>query len=167
MTSHLARKTAYLFLQCRWNLQLTWELPIWFWPSGSQPVTLCGTVLLVRGFVPKYRNIILAFHAGGPSSIPTGNIFFSKLERRQTGRLRKRDNLLRRGEGTGKDRPQDSLVLYKSFNALLYLSIYRYEQALQMPQKQFSYCLLLESGSYANSQPVFQKLKILEWAQLA
>ncbi len=141
------------------NMRVTY-LTLAFWLSTCQ--LFAPTVLVVRGFVPKYRNIILAFHACGPSSIPTGNIFFSKLERRQTGRLRKRDNSLRRG-GEGKGRPQDSLVLYKSFNALSYLSIYRYEQALQMPQKQFSYCLQLESGAYAaNSQPVFQKLKILE-----
>ncbi len=49
---------------------------------------------------------------------------FRKLDRRHTGRLRKRDNLLKGwgggGEGAGSRiiRPQESLVLYKSFNPL-------------------------------------------------
>jgi hypothetical protein len=45
-----------------------------------------------------------------------------KLDRRPTGRLRTKDNLLtRQGEGGGRTqiiRQRESLVLYKSFNTL-------------------------------------------------
>jgi hypothetical protein len=47
-----------------------------------------------------------------PSTSPV-----SKLDRRQTGRLRKRDNLLTGEGGEGQIiRRRDSLVLYQSFN---------------------------------------------------
>jgi hypothetical protein len=42
----------------------------------------------------------------------------SKLERRHTGRLRKKDRLLTGGEGSLIIRLQESLVIYKSFNTL-------------------------------------------------
>jgi hypothetical protein len=59
----------------RWNLQLTWELPTWLWPPGNQPVTLCGTVLLVRGFVLNLeQNTSLSRRR--PELDSKGNTFF-------------------------------------------------------------------------------------------
>jgi hypothetical protein len=54
-----------------------------------------------------------------PLSLPPSTV--SKLERRHTGRLRKRDNLLkgeRMRDRTQIIQQQESLVIYKSFNTL-------------------------------------------------
>ncbi len=58
-----------------------------------------------------------------PPPPPPHSFPISNLDRRHTGRLRKRDNLLKGEGGRGWARsriirPQESLVLYKSFNTL-------------------------------------------------
>jgi hypothetical protein len=59
----------------------------------------------------------------------------SKLDRRQTGRLRKRDNFMTGEWGMGRGRNQiirqpESLVLCKSFNTLWYTPFVSHQQSL-------------------------------------
>ncbi len=63
---------------------------------------------------PSFSAVV--FHCPLPPFPPA-----SRLDRRRTGRLRKRDNFLTgEGEGLGVE-PEESLVLYKSFNTLWFV----------------------------------------------
>jgi hypothetical protein len=62
-----------------------------------------------------------------PRPPPLPPSLIGKFDRRHTGRLRKRDYLLKGevgGKGWARSRPQESLVLYKSFNTLCYVAMF-------------------------------------------
>ncbi len=76
-------------------------------------------LFLLRNAYAEYDPIIRAVVWFGSSPSPPSTI--SKLDRRHTGRLRKKYNLTTRGGGGCRAesiRPQESLVFYKLFNPL-------------------------------------------------